>query len=135
MGQASKLKRTPEPLILKARLEVQRELIAMRLAQANVPEKMWAKVQSRLDAGSARLQQAHEAYVLAKTEYKHRYDDWSADVRRQWDETLATRRAEYREASARWRGMMRAMNRIPQPTASGLLSLATVAEVLKQRVF
>ncbi len=134
-GQAWKLKRTPEPLILRARLEVERELVALRLAQANASDKMWAKVQSRLEAGSARLQSAHEAYVLARAEYRHRYDDWSADVRRQWKETVALRRSEYREAASRWRATIRAMNRIPQPAASGLLSVATVLEVLKHRVF
>lgn len=133
-GHAWKLKRTPEPLILRARLEVERELVTLRLARANASAKMWTKINSRLEAGSLRLQHAHEAYLHAKAEYRHRYDDWSADVRRQWDETLAQRRAEYREASARWRSTMRAMNRLPQPAASGLLSLATVVEILKHRV-
>lgn len=135
LGHASKLKRTPEPLILKARLEVEKQLIARRLAAAQAPEKMWVKVTARLDAGSRRLQVAHEAYLLAKAEYRHRYDEWSSEMRRQWDETLALRRSEYEAASARWRGTMRAMNRIPQPSASGLLSIAAVMDILKHRVF
>ena len=44
-------------------------------------------------------------------------------------------RADYEAAMIRWRMTMRAMNRIPAPSASGLLSAATAMEVLKHRVF
>lgn len=134
-GQAWRLKRTPEALILKARLEVEKELVAARVASNGAYDRLWRRLQPRLDAGSARVVTAHAAWLAAKAEYKHRCDDWAADVRRQWRGKLAAHQADYEAAMIRWRMTMRAMNRIPQPSASGLLSLATVMEVLKHRVF
>lgn len=134
-GQAWKLKRTPEPLILKARLEVEKQRVAARLAAANASERMWQRIHARVDAGSARLQAAHEAYLLAKAESKHRYDDWTHEMRRQWDEKLAAHRAEYETALERWRALMRAMNRLSQPSAQSLLTLTALVDLLKHRLF
>ncbi|MBI3288450.1 MAG: fatty acid desaturase, partial [Elusimicrobia bacterium] len=134
-GQAWRLSRTPEPLILKARLEVEKKLVAKRLAAANASDRMWQKIQARLDAGSHRLELAHKTYLSTKAEYRHRYEDWSADVRRQWQGKVAWHRADYEAAMMRWRMTMRAMNRLPQPSASGLLSMAAIMDVLKHRVF
>lgn len=134
-GMAWGLKRTPEPLILKAKLEVQKQLIAERVAAAQAHPRLWEKISSRLEAGSQRVYDAHAAYVLAKTEYKHRAREWSADVRRQWQGKVYAHRADYEAAMIRWRATMRAMHRLPQPSASGLLSLAAVMDVLKHRMF
>lgn len=133
-GMAWGLKRTPEPLILKAKLEVEKELIAQRLAAAQASPRLWEKISTRLDAGSQRVYDAHAAYILAKAEYKHRYNSWSADVRRQWQGKVYAHRADYEAAMIRWRSTMRAMHRLPQPTASGLLSAAALLDVLKHRV-
>lgn len=134
-GQTWRLKRTPEPLILKARLAVEKELIAQRLAEARASDKMWQRITARLEAGSRRVQEAHAAYLVARAEYRHRAEEWTADTRRRWEGKLAAHQADYEAAMIRWREMMRAMNRLPQPSASGLLSVATVLEVLKHRVF
>jgi stearoyl-CoA desaturase (Delta-9 desaturase) len=134
-GQAWRLKRTPEPLILKARLEVEKELVAQRLARARASEKMWQRINARLEAASRRVQEAHASYLVARAEYRHRAEEWTAETRRRWKGKLAAHQADYEAAMIRWREMMRAMNRLPQPSASGLLSLATVMEVLKHRVF
>lgn len=139
-GLAWGLKRTPEPLILKAKMEVEKQLVAERVARAQAlaqaHPRLWERVSARLEAGSKRVYEAHAAYTLAKAEYKHRYDDWSSDVRRQWKGKLAMHRAEYEAAMIRWRGTLRAMHRLPQPSASGLLSLAALLDVLKhQRPF
>lgn len=134
-GQAWRLKRTPETLILKARLEVDKELVALRARQANASERMWARIQARLDAGSVRLQEAHASYILARAEYRHRYDDWTQEMRRQWDEKLEAQRADYKAALERWREMMNAMNRLSQPSAQSLLTLTAVMDVLKHRLF
>lgn len=131
LGMAWRLKRTPEPLILKARIEVEKQLVAERVAATPEPERMWQKISGRLEAGSQRVYEAHAAYVLAKAEYKHRYEDWSSDVRRQWRGKLAAHRADYEAAMNRWRSTLRAMHRLPQPSASSLLSLAAVVDVLK----
>ena len=117
-GQASKLKRVPEPMIVKARLEVQKRAVAARLTAARAPERMRQLITPRLEAASRRLETAHERYLLAKAEYRHRRDEWSAEVRRQWEAKLSSYRGEYRDAKRRWSDMMRAMNRIqqvPQP--------------------
>ncbi len=133
-GQAWKLKRTPEPLILKARLEVQKQSVAEKLAAANASERTWRRIHARLDAGALRLQEAHESYLHAKAEYRHRYDEWTHEVRRQWDETLEARRAEYESARERWRGMMAAMNRLSQPSAQGLATLTALLDLAKHRL-
>jgi stearoyl-CoA desaturase (delta-9 desaturase) len=134
-GQARKLRRTPEPLIVKARLAVDKERVARKVVAANLSERMWRKISWRLDEGSKRLELAHERYLLAKAEYRHRGEEWTADVRRQWEEKLASYRAEYRDAADRWRQMLRAMNRISQPSAQGLLTLTALVDVLKHRLF
>ena len=134
-GQAWRLKRTPETLILKARLEVDKELVALRARQANASERLWARIQARLDAGSVRLQEAHASYVLARAEYRHRYDDWTQEMRRQWDEKLDAQRADYTAALERWQEMMSAMNRLSQPSAQSLLTLTALMDVLKHRLF
>ncbi|MBI3563840.1 MAG: fatty acid desaturase [Elusimicrobia bacterium] len=117
-GQAWKLKRVPEPLIVKARLQVEKEAVAARLAAIGAPERMWRKVEARLEIGSTRLQEAHERYLLAKAEYRRRRREWAADHRRVWAAKVAVCRAEYEEAMVRWRATLRAMNRLPQPRPS-----------------
>jgi len=134
-GQASKLKRVPEPLIVKARIEVEKARVVESLAAVHAPERMWQLISARLEAGSRRLELAHERYLLAKAEYAARRDEWTADVRRQWKEKLDSYQAEYDEAMARWRATLRAMNRISQPSAQSLLTLTAVLDVLKHRLF
>ncbi|MDE2492252.1 MAG: fatty acid desaturase [Elusimicrobia bacterium] len=134
-GQAWRLRRTPEPLILKARLEVQKQAVAEKLAAANASERMWNRIHARLDAGAARLQSAHAAYLAARAEYRHRYDEWTHEMRRQWDETLAARRAEYKAARERWSGMMTAMNRLSNPSPQSLLTLTAFLDVARRRFF
>jgi len=134
-GQAWKLKRVPEPLIVKARLEVEKQIVAARAVRANASERLWQRLSARLEAGSTRLQEAHERYLHAKAEYKHRREEWTTDVRRQFRAQLDAHRAEYEEAMARWRAMLRAMNRLSQPSASQLLTLTAVVNVLKHRLF
>jgi stearoyl-CoA desaturase (delta-9 desaturase) len=133
-GQAWRLKRTPEPLILKARLEVEKQKVAAKLVAANASERMWQRIHARLDAGALRLQHAHESYLHAKAEYRHRYDEWTHEVRRQWDGTLAARREEYESALERWRDMMAAMNRLSQPSAQSLLTLTALLDLVKHRL-
>lgn len=133
-GQASKLKRVPEALIVKARLEVEKEAVAARLAAAQAPERLWELVRGRVDAASRRLETAHETYLHAKAEYRHRRREWSADVRRQWKEKVASCRAEHDEAVRRWRDMMRAFNRLPQPSASSLMTVTALADLLKHHL-
>jgi stearoyl-CoA desaturase (delta-9 desaturase) len=113
-GQASRLKRVPEPLIVKARLEVEKQAVAARLAAARAPERMWTLIGARLEAGSRRLEAAHERYLLARTEYRRCRDQWTSDVRRQFRDRLDAHRDEYEQAMARWRSLLRAMERLPQ---------------------
>lgn len=111
-GQAWRLKRVPEPLIVKARLEVEKEKVAATLAQIGAPERMWRKVEARLEAGSRRLEEAHARYLIARAEYAHRRDEWTADARRRFRASVAVRRAEYEEAMERWATMLNAMRRL-----------------------
>ena len=134
-GQAWKLKRTSDMLILRARVQVQKELVARRVAAAQAPEYMWQRISARLDNGSRRLTEAHASYLAAKAEYRHRAREWSADARRRWQDQLDAHRGEYEAALERWQGMMRAMNRLSQPsTARGLLTLTALVDVLKYRI-
>jgi stearoyl-CoA desaturase (delta-9 desaturase) len=135
LGQASKFKRMPEHLILKAKLEVQARAIQRRLEAAQAPERMWAKVQTRVEAGRVRLEHAYEQYLQAKAEYKARRDEWSADMRRQWKQQLAQYEDQMEHARERWNDMVVAMHRIPVPRAHSIYSLAFVFEVLKYKLW
>lgn len=134
-GLVTKMRRIPEPVILKAKLAVEMEAVARRLAAANASERMWAKVQYRLDLGRQRLESAMVSYQAAKLEYRRQKDAWSAEMRRQWAEKLEAHQADFEEARARWRAMVKAMHRIPQPSAHGLLSFTVILDVLKYRLF
>ncbi len=134
-GQAWKLKRVPEPLIVKARLEVQKQLVEAKLASVGAPERMWQRVTARLDAGAKRLETAHASYLLAKAEYSHRRDEWTADMRRQFKDKVDRHRAEYEDAMERWRNLLRAMNRLNAPSAQHLLTLGAVLDLFKHRSF
>lgn len=135
LGQAKSLKRTPEALILKARLEVESQRVAQRLAASNVSGRMWEKVNARLEAGRRRVEAALIQYQHAKAEYRHRRDQWSADMRRQWKEKAELYQAEFDEARRRWRDLIRAMNRISHPSAQTALSLTLVLDILKMRIW
>lgn len=131
IGWATRLSRTPEPLILKAKLEVDMQNVEKLLQQAQAPERMWQGVQYRLENGRKRFEQAYAQYQLAKVEYKARSDQWSADMRRQWEEKLSAYRAELDDARRRWQDLIKAMHRVPAPTARGLASFAFVVDILK----
>ncbi|MBI4422542.1 MAG: fatty acid desaturase [Elusimicrobia bacterium] len=135
LGLVTKLRRVPEAAILKARLQVEMQGVARRLAAANASERMWAKVQARLDIGRRRLEAAMVSYHGAKLEYRRQKDQWSADMRRQWAEKLACYEADFEDARRRWRSTLKAMHRIPQPAAQGLLSFTVILDVLKYRLF
>ncbi|MBI3552508.1 MAG: fatty acid desaturase [Elusimicrobia bacterium] len=135
LGQVRHLKRTPEALILKAKLEVQMRRIEERLAASGAPERMWELVQGRLEAGRQRFEGAMVQYYCAKLEYKRQKDAWTAEMRRQWAAKLETYQNDLDEARRRWAEMIRAMNRIPHPSAQGLLSLTVVFDVLKTRLW
>ena len=130
-GWVTRVSRTPDPMILKARLEVEAKLVERRLAEAQAPERMWQKVQWRVAYARERFETAYEQYQLAKIEYRKRKDEWSADMRRQWAAQLESYEAELESARRRWRDLIRAMHRIPAPTARGLASFAFVVDVLK----
>ncbi len=134
-GLVTKMRRIPEPIILKARLAVEMEAVGRRLAAANASERMWAKVQYRLELGRQRVESAMASYQTAKLEYRRQKDAWSSEMRRQWAEKLDAYEAEFEEARTRWRLLVKAMHRIPQPSAQGLLSFTLVMDVLKYRLF
>lgn len=135
-GQAWKLKRVPEPLIIKARLEVEKETMAERLAHVQASESLlWERISARVEAGQRRLELAHQRYLHAKAEYRHRREEWTADVRRRYQAQLDAHRAEYEEAMDRWRSMLRAMNRLSHPTPQQLVTLTALVDVLKHRPF
>ncbi len=135
IGQADRLRKAPEPLILKARLEVQMRHVEQKLAAAQAPERMWQKVQSRLEAGRRRLEGAYAQYQVAKAEYLRRKHEWSEDVRRQWREQVEAHQAEFDDARRRWNDLLRAMNRIPRPSAQTAFSMAFVVDLLKYKVW
>jgi stearoyl-CoA desaturase (delta-9 desaturase) len=134
-GQAWSLRKTPESLILKAKLEVEMRSVERRLAMAGAPQRLWEKVQARLETGRQRLELAMVQYHQAKLDYRRQKDQWSADVRRQWAEKMVYYKAEFDEAGRRWTELMRAMNRIPHPSAQGLLTITAVIDVLKTRIW
>ena len=133
-GFVTKLRRVPDTVILKARLEVEMKAVAKRLAAAQAPERMWSKVFSRMESGRKRLELAYANFQIAKLEYKRQKDAWSAEMRRQWAEKVAGYEQDFEEARRRWGSMVKAMHRIPQPAPS-LLSFTVVLDILKYRLF
>lgn len=133
MGWAWRLSKTPEPMILKARLEVEMKQVHARLAAAQAPERLWQKVQWRLDEGRRRVEEACVRYQEAKAEYAARRAEFSKGMRRQYRAKMALYRAEFEYAGERWQLTLRAMRRLqPTPqTARGLASFAFVLDVLK----
>ena len=134
-GQAWRFKVTPEAHILKAKLEVQARAIEKRLAAAQAPERLWTRVQERVEVGRRRLEHAYLQYQHARLDYKRRRAEWSAEVRRQWRAQVEAHRAELEEAHRRWEDLVSAMYRIPVPRAHSVYSLAFVLEILKYKIW
>jgi stearoyl-CoA desaturase (Delta-9 desaturase) len=130
IGQAWSLKRTPEPLILKAALEVQMRHVESKLASVGAPQRLWELAQSRMALGRARLEKAMVEYQLAAIEYRHQKDKWSADARAQFYAKLEEYRSEFEEARKRWQFMVSSLSRIPQG-AQGLLTLTALLDLMK----
>ncbi|MBI4375580.1 MAG: fatty acid desaturase [Elusimicrobia bacterium] len=124
MGLAWRLKRTPEPLILKARLEVEMQRVENRLAAIGASERLWTKIQSRLLAGRSRFEQAMRAYQHARVEYRSqkRRPGASGEIHRQWAAQLRHYRRELSEARKRWTGLIESLNRLPNSSPQGLSS-------------
>lgn len=134
-GQASRFRKAPDALIMKARLEMQMRRVEERLAASGAPQRMWELVQARLQDGRTRLESSMERYHTAKLEYRRQKAAWSAEMRKQFAGKLDEYQDELETARRRWADMIRAMNRIPHPSAQGLFSLAFVLDVLKTRVW
>ncbi len=133
-GWTWRLSRAPDPMILKARLAVETRQLAIRLAAAGASQKLWDRIQARLESGSARLESAMAQYQAAKLEYRRRHDEWSADARRQFAAKVLEYRYDFEEARGRWTDLVRSMNRMAQP-AKGLLTFTAVVDILKMRLF
>ncbi len=131
MGWAWRLSRTPEPLILKAKLDVEMRTVERHLTAVNASARMWQGVTWRVNSARARLEAAYLQYRQARAEYGQLKDQWSSDMRRQWKGKLAAYRLEHEQSLERWQDMMKAMSRIPRPTAHSLASFAAVVDILK----
>jgi stearoyl-CoA desaturase (delta-9 desaturase) len=134
-GQAWRLKRVPEPLIVRARIETEKQVVTERLVKVQASELMWQKITARVEAAGQQLETAHQRYLLAKAEYQNRRREWSKDARSQWEEKISAYHAEYKAAMTRWRTMLRAMNRLSQPSAQSLLTLTALVDLLRLRLF
>jgi stearoyl-CoA desaturase (Delta-9 desaturase) len=135
LGQAWKLKRTPEPLILRAKLQVQMEQVDQRLAAVNAPERMLRKIAYRLERGRRRFEHAYAQYQVAKIEHRKQRDLWTEEMRQQWHAKAEVYKAELTEARHRWRDLMKAMERLPRPTPQQAFSLMAVFDLFKGKHF
>ncbi|OGR87865.1 MAG: hypothetical protein A3J74_06320 [Elusimicrobia bacterium RIFCSPHIGHO2_02_FULL_57_9] len=134
LGQVTRLRITPESLIIKAKLEVEMRHVEKKLVAMGASERFWVKVRWRLESGRKRLESAAAQYQQAKTEHRRQKHQWSADMRKQWTGNIVYCRREFVEARRRWRDLMQALNRIPHPSAQGLITLTAVFNVLKTRI-
>ena len=87
LGLAWRLRRTPEPLILRARLDMQMQRLA-RALEASGSEGVWERVRASLESGRRSLEQALIQYQQAKVEYRRQKDQWSSEMRAQWARRL-----------------------------------------------
>jgi len=133
LGLARGLHRTPAPAILAAKLTVEMRKVERKLAEAGAPQRLWEGVQFRLHEGRRRLEAAMAQYHAAVVQYRREKDRWSKEARRKWAGHVAYYKAEFLYARAQWRRTLRSMNRFPQPSAQGILTLTAVLDVLRNR--
>lgn len=106
-----RLNRTPDPVILQARLAVEVTHLERRLTGA--PEKLWARLRVRAAAGRSRLELAMSRYAEAKVHYRRMAEEASREARLQWKAKVAEYRRELAEASVRWKEFKQALRRLP----------------------
>ena len=134
LGLVSNLKRTPESLIVKARLEVELRALSEKFAprEATAPHaSAWTAMRERLETLKRSIELSFAQYHQARRDYKAAHRDVSTASRRKLLAALENRRQEFRESLKKWSGTVSLLNRLPQPSAQ-LVTLTALVDLLKQ---
>ncbi len=132
LGLTSKLKSVPEPLILKARLEVEMEKAKQKLS---MDSSILEKAQEVLENGRESFLLAMERYQKAKTDYSRAKRYWSVTMRREIRNDIRKYSKELANARRSWNQAMDLVNRFPYSYsgAKSIVLLTALADIFKSR--
>ena len=136
-GLVSDLRKTPEPLIMKARLQVE---LAAAKDKISATEPNWRthwgdKIQENLEAAKKRVESAMERYHQTKVEYARSRHAWSSAMRDGLESRMEAYRTEFLSARMSWKSAMRLVNRLSYAGATkNLMTVAAILDLLKSRV-
>ncbi|MDE1977359.1 MAG: fatty acid desaturase, partial [Elusimicrobia bacterium] len=134
LGLVSNLRRTPEPHILKARLQVE---LAAAKNKISAAEPTWRahwgeRIHESLEAAKTRVEAAMERYHQATLE---RARHAPSPMRQGLESRLEAYRTEFLNARMSWKSAMRLVNRLSYAGATkNLMTVAAILDLLKSRV-
>jgi len=108
VGLASGLRSVPDPVIRRARIQMEEKALLARLAQApsQAAERLNGKVmraRQRLDQALVSLQEHRETWDKRKAEWKaHQKEAWESR-KAEWNASMVQRRSEFKAAWIEWK--------------------------------
>jgi hypothetical protein len=129
-GLSSKLRSVPEPLILKAQLEVEMEKVKQKLETLPTPT-LKEKIQDSLDSGRGQFLSAMEKYQKAKDNYSKAKRYWSTAMRREIRNEILKYSNELNACRKSWRQALRLINGLSYSGAKNIVILTTLADIFK----
>ena len=132
-GWTWRLSRAPDPMILKARLAVETRQLAIRLAAAGASQKLWDRIQARLESGSARLSPPWPntrppSWSTGGGTTNGRRTRAGNSPPRSWSTATISRKPA--AVGPTW-----SLDEPHGPAAKGLLTFTAVVDILKMRLF
>jgi septation ring formation regulator EzrA len=129
-GLSSKLRSVPEPLILKAQLEVEMEKVKQKLETLPTPT-LKEKIQDSLDSGRKQFLSAMEKYQKAKDNYSRAKRYWSTAMRREIRNEILKYSNELNACRKSWRQAMHLINGLSYSGAKNIVMLTALADIFK----
>ncbi len=130
IGLSKKLRSVPEPLILKARLEVEMEKAKQKLEILPTPT-LKEKVLDLLDSGHKQFLLSMEKYQKAKDNYSRAKRYWSKTMRQEIRNEILKYSNELNTCKKSWRHAMRLINGLSYSGAKNIVILTTLADIFK----
>ncbi|MHB2025650.1 MAG: acyl-CoA desaturase [Elusimicrobiota bacterium] len=136
-GLISELRRTPDPLVLKARLQIEFTMAKRKILAAELDWNALAgaKIHPTLKTAKSRVESAVERYHEARMDYAKARRVWSLAMREDIAKKLDVCRGELRSARASWDSAMKLFNRLAYSgAAKNFMTVAAALDILKNRV-
>ena len=134
MGLASKLNRTPEPLILKAKLDVEMEIAKRKLLNVETHSGIWEKVNSGLEIGRKHLESSMERYYQTALNYRQMKRTQNAELIAKLRKDIRRYRAELSQTRRAWAQAMKMLNGLSYSGARNVMLLTAVADIFKSHI-